>query len=133
MTTATDIQTRPVPGKSDFVREMSFRVSPATVIRCDEPLAKHTTLRVGGPADFFVEPATEADLAAMLRWCTENSLPVFVLGRGSNLLVRDGGVRGVVIRLSAAAFPALKSTAAAWFVVPGRNKKMSRWKPGAPG
>ena len=78
---------------------LARRLSPATVIRPDEPLAKHTTLRVGGPADTYVEPASEEDLAAVLAYCDERSLPFFVLGRGSNLLVRDGGFRGVVVCL----------------------------------
>jgi UDP-N-acetylenolpyruvoylglucosamine reductase len=84
--------------------ELAGRVSLATDICRDEPLAKHTTLRVGGPADVYVEPASEADLAAAVRFCHERSLPFFVIGRGSNLLVRDGGVRGVVICLAHANF-----------------------------
>jgi UDP-N-acetylenolpyruvoylglucosamine reductase len=84
--------------------ELAGRVSLATDICRDEPLAKHTTLRVGGPADVYVEPAAEADLAAVVKFCHERSLPFFVIGRGSNLLVRDGGVRGVVICLAQANF-----------------------------
>ena len=84
--------------------ELAERVSPATVIRRDEPLAKHTTLRVGGPADVYVEPASEADLAAVVKFCGGHGVPFFVIGRGSNLLVRDGGFRGVVICLSHADF-----------------------------
>jgi UDP-N-acetylenolpyruvoylglucosamine reductase len=63
-------------------------------------LAKRTTLRVGGVADFYVEPASEADLARLLQFCGEHHLAFTVLGRGSNLLIRDGGVRGVVICLA---------------------------------
>jgi len=84
--------------------EMAVRVSPATVIRRHEPMARHTTLRVGGPADLYVEPANEADLAAVLKFCGARGLNFFILGRGSNLLVRDGGFRGVVICLSAPEF-----------------------------
>jgi UDP-N-acetylenolpyruvoylglucosamine reductase len=84
--------------------DLVARVSSATVIRRDEPLAKHTTLRVGGPADAYVEPANEHDLAAVLQFCGGRGLKFFVLGRGSNLLVRDGGFRGVVICLSQAHF-----------------------------
>jgi UDP-N-acetylenolpyruvoylglucosamine reductase len=79
--------------------ELARRLSLATVIRPDEPLAKHTTLRVGGLADTYVEPASEEDLAAVLAYCHELNRPFFVLGRGSNLLVRDGGFRGVVVCL----------------------------------
>jgi UDP-N-acetylenolpyruvoylglucosamine reductase len=80
--------------------EIAARVSPATGIRRDEPMARHTTLRVGGPAEVYVEPATEADLATIMRFCGETGVKFFILGRGSNLLVRDGGLRGVVICLS---------------------------------
>jgi UDP-N-acetylenolpyruvoylglucosamine reductase len=84
--------------------ELAARLSPGTVIRRDEPLARHTTLRVGGPADVFVEPVSEADLAVIITFCGARRSPFFILGRGSNLLVRDGGVRGVVISLSAPVF-----------------------------
>lgn len=80
--------------------ELARRVSPATVIRRDERLARRTTLRVGGPADLYIEPATEEDLAAVLNFCNGRNLAFFVLGRGSNLLVRDGGFRGAVICLA---------------------------------
>ncbi len=84
--------------------DLAAGVSPETVIRCDEPLAPHTTLRVGGPADFFVEPVDEKDLVAVLRFCGEHKLPFLILGRGSNLLVRDRGYRGLVICLSSPEF-----------------------------
>ena len=80
--------------------EIAGCVSPATIIRRDEPMAKHTTLRVGGPADVYVEPANENDLAAILKYCGGHGVKFFILGRGSNLLVRDRGFRGVVICLS---------------------------------
>jgi UDP-N-acetylenolpyruvoylglucosamine reductase len=89
-----------MPVKNNFADEIAARVSRATVIRRDEPLAKHTTLRVGGPADFYVEPADENDLAGIVKFCGENEIKFFILGRGSNLLVRDGGFRGVVICLA---------------------------------
>lgn len=87
--------------------ELERCVSAVTVVRRNEPLAKRTTLRVGGPAEIFVEPATETDLAAVLRWCAQGDVPFFVLGRGSNLLVRDGGIRGVVISLAHPNFSAV--------------------------
>jgi len=90
----------PMQSKSDFADELAGCVSRATVIRRNEPLAKRTTLRVGGPADVYVEPANENDLAAVVKFCGGQGTRLFVLGRGSNLLVRDGGFRGVVISLS---------------------------------
>jgi UDP-N-acetylenolpyruvoylglucosamine reductase len=85
---------------ANFAVDLAGRVSAATLIRSGEPLARHTTLRVGGPADVYVEPADERDLAAILKFCGECGMPFFLLGRGSNLLVRDGGFRGVVICLA---------------------------------
>jgi UDP-N-acetylmuramate--alanine ligase len=67
-------------------------------VRLYEPLSKHTTLRVGGPAQFWVEPRNETAFSELIRFCRDESLPLFVIGRGSNLLVRDGGIRGVVVR-----------------------------------
>ncbi len=61
----------------------------------DEPMSRHTSLRVGGPADLYFVPASLADLQAFLR--ANEDTPIFWFGIGSNLLVRDGGLRGVVI------------------------------------
>ncbi len=80
--------------------ELAKEVSGETLILRDEPMTRHTTLRVGGGADLYVEPASEADLEAVLAFCRHQGQPFFVLGRGSNLLVRDGGFRGVVICLA---------------------------------
>ncbi len=63
----------------------------------DEPMAAHTTFRIGGPADLFYVPADREDVAAAVRICHELGEEYFVLGGGSNLLVRDGGVRGLVL------------------------------------
>src|SRR5277367_2068645 len=100
MTPTADILENPMRIEKNIADEIAARVSRATVIRRDEPLAKHTTLRVGGPADLYVEPASEADLAGVLKFCGEQGIKFFILGRGSNLLVRDGGFRGVVICLA---------------------------------
>ena len=66
-------------------------------VRFDEPMRRHTTIKIGGPADAFAEPASPAELAALVRWCAANRLPITVVGGGSNLIVRDAGVRGVVL------------------------------------
>jgi UDP-N-acetylmuramate dehydrogenase len=63
-----------------------------------EPLAPHTSLRIGGPADFFLRVATEKDLLDAIQVARENELPVFLLGGGTNLLVADRGIRGVVLQ-----------------------------------
>jgi UDP-N-acetylenolpyruvoylglucosamine reductase len=83
-------------------------VMGAGEVRLYEPLSKHTTLRVGGPARFWVEPETRGGLANVLEFCAVSRLPVLFIGRGSNLLVRDGGIAGVVIHLNRGDFVELK-------------------------
>jgi len=78
------------------------------VARLYEPLAKHTTMRIGGPAQFWVEPETEEGFARLVRHCSERQIPVFIMGRGSNLLIRDGGIRGVVVHLARGEFKRLE-------------------------
>lgn len=68
-------------------------------VRLGEPLARHTTLRIGGPADFFVEVADRGELVSLLKLAAAEALPVYILGNGSNLLVSDEGVRGLVLTL----------------------------------
>lgn len=88
--------------------DLAALLSGETLVRVGEPLAKRTTLRVGGPADYYVEPASEADLSRLLQYCKEQNLKFTLLGRGSNLLIRDGGIRGVVICLNHANFSRLE-------------------------
>ncbi len=68
-------------------------------IRRDEPLSRHTSFGIGGPADVLAYPADRNDLMALLREIKANGTPFFILGGGTNLLVRDGGFRGVVVSL----------------------------------
>jgi UDP-N-acetylmuramate dehydrogenase len=68
-------------------------------VRFDEPMARHTTLRIGGPVDAWVAPRTVEGLAAVRRLCRTVGLPSRAFGSGSNLLVRDGGIRGVALSL----------------------------------
>jgi UDP-N-acetylmuramate--L-alanine ligase/UDP-N-acetylenolpyruvoylglucosamine reductase len=74
-------------------------VSPATKLRREEPLARKTTMGVGGAARIYAEPADEADLSALVRAARARGVPVAVLGRGSNLVVPDEGVDALVISL----------------------------------
>ena len=74
-------------------------VMGAGVVKLYEILAKHTTMRVGGPAQFWAEPETEEGFSRLVKFATERGVPLFVMGRGSNLLVRDGGIRGIVVHL----------------------------------
>jgi UDP-N-acetylmuramate dehydrogenase len=74
------------------------------IVKVREALAPYTNLKVGGPAEVLVQPRTADELAAVVRRCSERSLAFRVLGGGCNILVRDEGVKGVVVRLSEPAF-----------------------------
>jgi UDP-N-acetylmuramate dehydrogenase len=76
----------------------------AEICKAHEPLAPYTHLKVGGPADVLVQPRSPTELAAVVRHCFEAGIPLHVLGGGCNVLVRDEGVRGAVVRLSEPAF-----------------------------
>ena len=82
---------------------------PESIVKQNEPLARKTTLRVGGAADVYVEPASEEALAAAVTLCARRQTPFRLLGRGSNLLIRDGGLRGVAISLAAPAFSSIET------------------------
>lgn len=69
-------------------------------IRQQVPLDSYTHIRIGGPAEFFLEPSTEEDVALVVRVCAEMQVPLYLLGGGSNLIVADEGVRGVVVTLA---------------------------------
>ena len=94
--------------RESLANELAKCVSSAAVVRRNEPLAKRTTLRVGGPAEIYIEPASETDLAQALKFCAEQGISFFILGRGSNLLVRDGGIRGLVVCLSHQVFSTIE-------------------------
>lgn len=68
-------------------------------ILTDELMSRHTTFRVGGPADFFVTPKTKEDVRDVIRVCKEVGMPYYIIGNGSNLLVSDAGYRGVIIQI----------------------------------
>jgi UDP-N-acetylmuramate dehydrogenase len=74
------------------------------IVRDNEPLAPYTWFRLGGAADFFAEPTTVDELSSLLKRAFDDGLSVRVLGGGSNVLIRDAGVRGLVVNLAAAAF-----------------------------
>jgi UDP-N-acetylenolpyruvoylglucosamine reductase len=101
---------RPMADNISRAGALIARVSSGTSVRRDESMAKHTTLKVGGRVDFFIEPANETDLAEVLKFCREHKINIFILGRGSNLLVRDGGFRGAALCLSQPFFSRIEIT-----------------------
>lgn len=88
----------------------------------NEPLAPYTWFRLGGPAEYFAEPTSVEELAELVRRCRQHQVPARLLGGGSNLLVRDEGVRGLVLRLSAPPFCGIKI--AGQLVVAGGGAKL---------
>lgn len=69
-------------------------------IKYNEPMSKHTTMRVGGPVDIMVLPNTVEEIVAVIKYAKENNIPVKVLGNGSNVIVSDLGIEGIVIKLT---------------------------------
>jgi UDP-N-acetylmuramate dehydrogenase len=81
------------PNRSDIEKATGVKIT------ADEPMNRHTTFGIGGLCDYFAEPAAIGELSGLLRYLSVSGLPYFTVGAGSNLLVKDGGIRGVVIRL----------------------------------
>ncbi|WP_420862019.1 UDP-N-acetylmuramate dehydrogenase [Tissierella carlieri] len=69
-------------------------------ILLDEPMRNHTTFKIGGPADVMIIPSNEEELIEAIKFSRENNIDFLIMGNGSNLLVRDGGIRGVVIKIN---------------------------------
>jgi len=73
---------------------------PAEVLRENEPMQNHTSFKIGGPADLLVTPGSIEEIKRVVTYCHKHHIPLLVIGRGSNLLVRDKGIRGVVMKLA---------------------------------
>jgi UDP-N-acetylmuramate dehydrogenase len=92
------------PGGESPPVDQSLRLAlceelPDSRILFDEPMRHHTSFRIGGPADVLVMPGSVADLRGAIRLARRHGVPLTLTGNGSNLLVRDGGLRGIVIKL----------------------------------
>lgn len=74
-------------------------ISGAGHVLVDEPMSRHTTFRIGGPADYFVTPSGKEEVRAVIELCRTEGIPYYVMGNGSNLLVGDKGYRGVIIQV----------------------------------
>lgn len=82
----------------EFYHQLIELVDQERVL-CEEPMSKHTTFRVGGPADYFVLPKTAQEVRELVALCEKTQMPYYILGNGSNLLVGDKGYRGVIIQI----------------------------------
>ena len=96
-------------------------------VKPQEPMKHHVTMRVGGPADLLLEVPTEQALRQVLLFCRAEEVPYYVVGRGSNLLVSDDGVQGVVLLLDRR--PAQKSAGKKTTLSAGPGLRLLRFVP----
>lgn len=84
--------------KQEFYEKLSKIVRKEQILE-EEPMKKHTTFRIGGPAEYLILPQTTEEIVDVIKLCRQEEIPWYIVGNGSNLLVADEGVRGVVIQL----------------------------------
>lgn len=99
----------------DFYHKLSEAAGADHILK-DEPMSAHTTFRIGGPADYFVVPEDAASLGRGVALCRAEGVDYFITGNGSNLLVGDGGYRGVVFIF-----------VIQWMMLPMRKKGQNCW------
>ena len=83
---------------NDINHKLKAILPEENIVR-NEPLAKHTTFKIGGPAEYFVTPENEDQLKLVIKVCKESNIPYYIIGKGSNLLVGDKGYKGVIIQI----------------------------------
>ena len=84
----------------EFIYNCLLNILNKEDILIDEPMSKHISFRVGGPADILVKPSSEDQIKDILTFAKKENIPYLIIGNGSNLLVRDGGIRGIVIKIA---------------------------------
>lgn len=84
------------------IYEIMREFLPESQVKINEPMKNHTSFRIGGPADIMVLPANIKEVTSIIEVCRQNDIPFFVMGNGTNLLVKDEGIRGVVMKLTGA-------------------------------
>lgn len=85
--------------KNGVYKLLLDRIAPERILR-DEPMKKHTSFKIGGPADFLILPQGVEEIKEIVQLCKEEKVPFFIMGNGSNLLVRDKGMRGIVVKIA---------------------------------
>ncbi|MFR8869454.1 UDP-N-acetylmuramate dehydrogenase [Paraclostridium sordellii] len=84
----------------EFIYKNLLNILDKEGIYLNEPMKNHTSFKVGGPADFLLKPKTEDEIKRLIEFLKNENIPYIVVGNGSNLLVKDGGIRGVVIKIA---------------------------------
>lgn len=82
-----------------IMAELLSHMAGSSNVKTDEPMKNHTSFKIGGPADILVTPCDTDSMVSISKACIDRGIPVFVIGNGTNLIVRDKGIRGVVIKL----------------------------------
>ncbi len=113
------------------LREFAKRINITGLVKQDEPMALHTTFKVGGPADLYIRPATEEELIRSLKALQEEGIPRFVLGGGANILVADEGIRGAVIATDG--LNTLRREGETVFIGAGMEMSLAAWLTGSEG
>lgn len=83
--------------KKEIFDQLSKQINPENIL-LDEPMSKHTSFRIGGPADIFIRAKSKEEMKCVLQFAKEKNISVTVMGNGTNLLVRDKGIRGIVVK-----------------------------------
>ena len=86
-----------IKADKNFLAQLETVIDPRRLL-VDEPMSRHTTFQIGGPADYLILPSSTEEVAAVLSIARDNGIPVTILGNGSNVLVLDNGVRGAVVK-----------------------------------
>ncbi|CEJ72301.1 UDP-N-acetylenolpyruvoylglucosamine reductase [[Clostridium] sordellii] len=84
----------------EFIYKNLLNILDKEGIYLNEPMKNHISFKVGGPADFLLKPKTEDEIKKLIEFLKNENIPYIVIGNGSNLLVKDGGIRGVVIKIA---------------------------------
>lgn len=103
-------------------KELEKYISEESKIYINEIMSKHTSFKVGGIADIFINAKTEQDIKNILEYANKNNIPMTIVGNGSNLLVRDGGIRGIVLKVGIESFK-IEKDSDSYMVIVGAGVK----------
>lgn len=105
---------------NDITEKLAKNLKKSNIYR-DEPMSKHTSFRIGGIADYFVKVESEEELKFVLNLAKNENIPLFLIGNGTNLLVCEAGVRGIVVKMEQADYSIEKNEDFAYITVKARN------------
>lgn len=83
----------------NFIESRLEQIVNKENIRCNEPMYKHTTFKTGGNADYFIKADSIEKIKKILEFAKKENIPIYIIGNGSNLIVKDEGIRGIVLKV----------------------------------